>query len=63
MKWLGAILMIASALTGLIAWFVFDGNKPVSISASVFFLVGLIIFLAAGERRDKEVIKTVDKKE
>ncbi len=68
MRWLGVALMLASALAGLIGWFVFSENKPVTIGAGVFLVIGLIIFLTAGERKTIEKIENIhtdrtDKKE
>ncbi len=44
MKTLGVILMIAGALTGLIAWFGYH-NMGFGIGGAVFFGIGLIVYL------------------
>jgi hypothetical protein len=43
MKWFGVGLMMVSAIIGLIAWFRFDQNFPVTVGAAVFFVIGLIV--------------------
>ncbi len=65
MRWLGVGLLMASALAGLIAWFGFNGNIPVTIGSGVFFLIGLIILFASGERKTSPKIENIhtDKKE
>ncbi len=68
MRWFGVGLLMASALTGLIAWFGLGANKPVTIGAGVFFIIGLIVFLASGEHKTSEKIENIhtdktDKKE
>lgn len=65
MRWLGAGLMMASALAGLIGWFGFGTNTPVTVGSAVFFFIGLIIFLASGERKTSKKIENIhtDKKE
>jgi hypothetical protein len=37
--------MMLSATVGLIAWFGFHHNIPVSVGATVFFIIGLVVFL------------------
>jgi hypothetical protein len=44
MKTLGVILMIAGALTGLIAWFGYH-NMGFGVGGAVFFVIGLIVYL------------------
>jgi hypothetical protein len=65
MRWLGVGLMIVSALVGLGGWYMFSGNQPAAVGAAVFFVIGLIVFLASHERKVSEKIEDVhtDKKE
>jgi len=51
--------MMASAFAGLIVWFGFGANKPVTIGAAIFFIIGLIAFLGSGERKSSEKLENV----
>ena len=44
MKTLGVLLMIAGALTGLIAWFGYH-NIGFAVGGAVFLAIGLIVYL------------------
>ncbi len=65
MRWLGVGLMMVSALVGLIAWFALSTDRSaIAIGATVFFIIGLIVFLGSHEHKSSEKIEDVhtDKK-
>ena len=44
MRWFGIVLAMAAVIVALIAWFSFQ-NVPFLIGATVFVVIGFIIFM------------------